>query len=183
MELNLNNRAIDWIGFAATLAVAIGLGYPLLQGQVTSQRALGSEQQELAVKLADVTEVMNTVAAGQELLTKLQTRNDSLRSLLPPSLQFQEFYQHLSEIATENHIELSEVQPGTMSADPYYVMLPVTITAESSFPNLYAFLSELLAGDRMIKIARFEIHSAEDSDKCSMGLEIMLYSMGEKGAV
>lgn len=169
-------RPVDWLAVAIIAVLFFGAAYLFLGLGFTKMRRLHQEQTQLAQELEVLTSISNTVMEAQALVQDLQLQQDRLAKLVPYSMNFGGFYGALTSAATEAHVLLEQVQPGTLNQAESYLVLPVDLAARGGFQHLYDFIFRLTHLPRLTKVEELSLLATEDPGVCTLTMTLHVYA-------
>ncbi len=179
-NMNSDTKTVDFACLAA-MAFVLGLLIVLVfLPSLNKNKRLEAEQKTIAQELAGLDEMAGRVSQGEALLHDLQQNNKALDILAPPALDFQGFYNAITENAQTHRIHLAETQPGKMEIGPDYTLLPVSIEATGTFRDFSKYLFAITHLPRLTKLDQLSIRSFDDERLCRIRMTITIFA--QKGA-
>ena len=172
----LGIRSTDWIGLAATLLLAGAIGYVLLGNDLRKMAALTEEQASLAVELDSLTDVVDTVAKGNEVLGALEGKISLLQEQMPASMEFDSFFRELTELSEKNGVSLTEVVPGEARPEEDCLALTVSFTAEAALEDFHRFLFDIKRLPRLSKVGRLALVATDDPGNCAISAALSIFA-------
>jgi len=170
-------RRLDQIALAITVLVAVGLSVAFLGRGAAALHHLQTQEKTLVDRLEYLSEVAKMLGEGEETLNFLQERTSQLNERLPMRIDFQSFYAEFTRIAEREEINLLEVQQQDIHAEPDYLELPIEISAEATYEDLYAFLHALSNMPRLVKVHSIDIGTTDTYSICSIEADLRIYSV------
>lgn len=168
-----NRQALISIVAAATL---IGGGIVALSYWQRNQVLLERDRANSEIaRLSDTATIARNARATLDNLKK--TALDTEKRI-PDVVDFEHFYQELTDHATKNGVILTEMKPGDARADGEYVYLPILVEAEATFNNFHAFLFSWGQIEPIVTLEEISIQSGENPS-CNINLVLRLY--GKQG--
>lgn len=165
----------DAVGLAITLVLAAGLFYWAIGNSIAQVASLHNEQVELTERMGYITDLMATLHQGEASLQAVEARIEDLREQLPSKMNFQGFYEMLSERALENNV-LIEITPQAITVSGELAEMPVSISAIASFDDFHRFLFALDNEPRLIKLQSLNVYPAESPNFCRIDMVAYIYS-------
>jgi Tfp pilus assembly protein PilO len=138
-------------------------------GHLRSQASDLQQQLEFSAQLhTGLNHIQAEVAA-------LEQRLAGFGQHLPQEAQLDNFLRQIDQAIKQTSFKVTMIKPGTWEHKALYSQLPITITAESRFPEFYDFLSALYEIPRLTKVDTLTIVRKDGSDVCDIALTLLIY--------
>jgi Tfp pilus assembly protein PilO len=168
-------KTIDLLGLSGVLILVLGLYLGFVQPQWQRLTALHAQEQVLIRQV----EVSPQLQAGfehqQAEVHAIEQRLSTFDQQLPQEVQLETFLRQLDHVAQRTGFTMTQIQPGHVQSGELYSTLPIAITAEASFPALYAFLTALPDIPRLSNIDALTVARKADSSVCDITFTLLIY--------
>ena len=130
-------------------------------------------------KLKESVQDAPTVRSDHEQLTQrlkdLRVRIAALQQRVPPDADAGKFLKHVSEIARDEHLAISNFRPEKAAEKQEFAEMEVTLTAEGSFESICTFFDRLDKLARLSKVKHLSVTTKEASDELPMTATLVIY--------
>lgn len=141
-----------------------------LHGRALAKTELLRTQKETSrLKLVSATAEESQQAVDSLRSAIMETERD-----IPAEVEFESFYETFSNHATAHGVILHHMEPGQIREEGLYRSLPIAVSAEARFSDLYSFLLDWGTTERITTLDHVTIQSGA-LDRCEVELTMRLY--------
>ncbi len=112
--------------------------------------------------------------ASQNLQAVTQ-RLQKLRQRVPADAEAGEFLRQVTQIATEQHVAISDFQPERTTDRDGYAEMEVALTGKGSFESICAFFDRLGKLPRLSKVKSLTLSTGSTPNDCPMKATLVIY--------
>ena len=181
-KLSVDAKKIDLVCTAVTVFVlgfllyyAFGASLALHQGKHVEYKAISEEQYAIEAMIKEL-------QRGEKMLGNIHETTASLESRVPHTMDFQSFYDAVSESAQENELLLSEMQPGELIEQELFAVLPVSIEATGTFEHFCDFLFSVTHMARLAKLEQINIRPSGSAPLCNIRMTFNIFAKLEEAS-
>jgi len=173
-------RWIDYGGFALLIVIVASMVMVTARANVKKIRNAQAEQKALTEQLTFLVDIQNTMGQGEDLLSGLQTRIRELNDYLPEDMDFEGFYETLSNLSKQDNVLIYEIQPSNLEMMEEYQVLTVGVEAVATFEACHQFLFDLFGASRLVKLNGLSISIGEQPHLCDINVRLDIFASGKE---
>lgn len=181
-KFRMDAKKTDVICLGVTVLVLGFLLYAVFGASLALYQSKHAEYTEILEEEYAIEAMMKELRLGEKVLGSIQETADSLVSRVPHVVDFQSFYDAVSENAREHKLLLSEMQPGELIEQELFTVLPVSIEATGTFENFCDFLYAVMHMPRLAKLAEISIVPSGSAPLCNIRMTLNIFSKLEEAS-
>jgi Tfp pilus assembly protein PilO len=164
---------------AAAMVLLVG-GFYLAGYRPESRRLdelknlLGQHQQELSASQSK-TRILPDVASEVE---RLKVRLEKLKSM-PRQQELSQFIKDIAQLGQQASLKRFDLKPGMPARDERFNQLPVQLTFEGDFVNVYSFLRHTEELQRLMRVRGMNIKGKDKLGQVKVQLAMNIYFAAE----
>jgi Tfp pilus assembly protein PilO len=168
-------RLLHYAGLAVVL-VAGGATYNWFYVPVET-RILDTEMkiEELSTARQNAVAIRKKYASLSDQLKDIQARYAALERRVPVNAEAGNFLKHVSEIAGEEKLVISNFQPAQSTPGDGYIAMEVMLDGKGSFQSICSFFDKLSKIQRLSKVKDLSVAADPRSDDYPMTATIVIY--------
>jgi Tfp pilus assembly protein PilO len=176
----ISMKTIDLLGMSGVLGLVFGISWGFVQPQWQRHTALRAQEQVLQQQVDLSPQLQAGFAHQQAEVRAIEQRLSAFDLQLPQDVQLETFLRQLDDIAQRTgfimtQLQPGQLQPGQLQPGELYSILPIAITAEASFPVLYAFLAALSDIPRLTNIDALTVGRKAEQLVCDVTFTLLIY--------
>ena len=169
-------KTIDLLGLSGVLGLMLGISFGFVQPQWQRLAALRAQEQVLKQQVDLSPQLQAGFEHQQAEVRTIEQRLSAFDQQLPQEVQLETFLRQLDHVAQRTGFIMTQIQPGHVQSGELYSTLPIAITAEASFPALYAFLTALPDIPRLSNIDTLTVARKAASSVCDITFTLLIYA-------
>ncbi len=151
-------RKIDIIAVVSIIFLLLVSYTSFFNRERVKMTALKVKEEKLKNKLKLAEEVNIGLETIKEETTHIRKKLKEFEKRLPGKEDIAAFLKNINKIAKYNKVKLMSIIPNKQEKGSIYSKIPVNITVESRFKNLYKFLYQIENANRVIRIEEITIN-------------------------
>jgi Tfp pilus assembly protein PilO len=168
-------KTIDLLGMSGVLGLVLGLSFGFVQPQWQRLAALRAQEQVLKQQVDLSPQLQAGFEHQQAEVRAIEQRLSAFDQQLPQEVQLETFLRQLDDVAQRTGFIMTQIQPGQLQPGELYSILPIAITAQASFPALYAFLAALPDIPRLTNIDALTVGRKSEQLVCDVTFTLLIY--------
>jgi Tfp pilus assembly protein PilO len=168
-------KTMNLLCVSTLLVLVLGSYLGLFRPQMQRLAALHSQERSLQQQSDLHAQVRVGVDQLQAQITASERRLTVFDQQLPHDAQLETFLRQLDQVAQRTGFTMTLIKPGQAQPGELYGTVPIAITAESSFPAFYNFLTALPELPRLTKIDALSITRKPESPVCDISFTLLVY--------
>lgn len=181
-KYRIDAKKTDVICMGVTVLVLGSLLYFVFGSSLSLHEGKHGEYLEISEEQYTIEAMMKELQRGEQVLGSIQKMTDSLESRVPHVVDFQSFYDAVSENAREHKLLLSQMQPGDLIEQELFTVLPVSIEATGTFENFCDFFYAVMHMPRLAKLAEISIVPSGSAPLCNIRMTLNIFSKLEEAS-
>ncbi len=151
-------RKIDIIAVVSIIFLLLVSYTSFFNRERVKMTALKVKEEKLKNKLKLAEEVNIGLETIKEETTHIRKKLKEFEKRLPGKEDIPAFLKNINKIAEYNKVKLMSIIPNKPEKGSIYSKIPVNITVEARFKNLYKFLYQIENANRVIRIEEITIN-------------------------
>jgi Tfp pilus assembly protein PilO len=168
-------RLLHYAGLAVVLvcgAVAYTWLYEPVENNILDTQM---KIEELAISRQNATVIRREHARLTSQLHEIKSRYLALEERVPINAEAGRFLKHVSEIAQEEHLAISNFQPAQSIPGDGYTAMEVLLEGKGTFKSVCSFFDRLAQIQRLSKVKDLSLGIGLDEDGYPMQATIVIY--------
>jgi Tfp pilus assembly protein PilO len=112
---------------------------------------------------------------ASQYLQSVTKRLDALHQRVPADAEAGEFLRQVTQIATEQHVAISNFQPERTADKDGYAEMEVTLTGKGSFESICSFFDRLGKLPRLSKVKNLTLSAGNTPNEYPMKATLLIY--------
>ena len=168
-------RLLHYAGLAVVLVVG-GATYSWFYVPVET-RILETEMkiEELSTARQNAVAIRKKYASLSDQLKDIQARYAALERRVPVNAEAGSFLKHVSEIASEEKLVISNFQPAQSTPGDGFIAMEVMLDGNGTFKSICSFFDKLSKIQRLSKVKDLSVAADPRSDDYPMTATIVIY--------
>jgi type IV pilus assembly protein PilO len=168
-------RLLHYAGLAVVLVVGAATYNWFYQPVETDILDAEMKIEELATARQNSAAIRQKYASLSDQLRNIQARYAALERRVPLSAEAGNFLKHVSEIASEEKLVISNFQPAQSLPGDGFTAMEVMLDGKGTFKSICAFFDKLSKIQRLSKVIDLSLVAEPQSDDYPMKATIVIY--------
>ncbi|MBI5183284.1 MAG: type 4a pilus biogenesis protein PilO [Nitrospinae bacterium] len=169
-------RKIDIIAIVSIISLLLISYTTLFHKERIKIAELKVKEERMKEKLGLAKEVDISIKTITEETNHIQKRLEESEKRLPRKEDIAIFLKDISKIAGYNNVKLMSIIPGNSEKGSFYSRIPINITVDAIFKELYKFLYQIENTTRVIRIEDITINEPNSSGICRTSILLSIFT-------
>lgn len=173
--MTIDIKILDRISLLLVIIVSFAFGYWVFKNTVKKHSQLRQENEIVSKNLDNLKSAEQNLQNLNSLIKNTQKKLELLDKRIPKSANIGEVLKEINFLMKKREIVLLSMQPLPMVEQEMYSKIPIRLTFEGCFINIYNLLYDFETMNRMLVTEKMTVTRSNLEDNCQAELTASVY--------